>query len=368
MQVAMNTTSNAAVNNFLNHAQAANLSREMDSCNRQAGGCDPQQEQAIRDRYIALSNENISAVQSAIVAGNTQEVQRLLSTAATAQEVSGIFSSRIDEQIFVGRQNNVNNLGSVWGDGASSSDVALAQQVQAFRAGNCQGISSSACDVRVEQALNDRATRALLLAGVTATLPLVAQGISRIANGVSSPTIKPVTLETPSANAKPPLNDAPNVGAGANGEAVSSSGSPPPATSANANVGLRIDLSREAGVPTSTSDVWGASLNDLGQAFNTGGATITPGSARPSSSGNAQILNIEGSSTGVVQVQYSPASNQSSHGGQYYKFTYSDGTELKVIDPATYRVLGWPENGGRTTFVNPGGMTITYDPALKTWR
>ena len=56
-----------------------------------------------------------------------------------------------------------------------------------------------------------------------------------------------------------------------------------PANSANAGVGLRNDLSIEAGVPTSTSNVWGASLDDLEQAFNTGGATVTPGSARASS-------------------------------------------------------------------------------------
>jgi hypothetical protein len=154
----------------------------------------------------------------------------------------------------------------------------------------------------------------------------------------------------------------------ANGATSAPAGAPIPANSANAGVGLRNDLSIQAGVPTSTSNIWGASLDDLKQAFNTGGATITPGAARPSSSGNSQILIVEGSSTGVVQVQYSPASAQSTHGGQYYKFTYADGAELKVIDPANYRVLGWPENGGKTTFLNPGGNVITYDPVSKTWR
>ncbi len=158
------------------------------------------------------------------------------------------------------------------------------------------------------------------------------------------------------------------VGAGANGTAGVPAGTSIPANSANAGVGLRNDLSIQAGVPTSTSNVWGASLDDLKQAFNTGGATITPGSARASSSGNAQILNVEGSSTGVVRVQYSPASTKSDHAGQYYKFTYADGSELKVIDPATYRVLGWPEKGGKTTFQNPSGKVITFDPVTKTWR
>jgi hypothetical protein len=155
---------------------------------------------------------------------------------------------------------------------------------------------------------------------------------------------------------------------GANGATAASTASPIPANSVNAGVGLRNDLSIQAGVPTSTSNVWGSSIGDLNQAFSTGGATVTQGSARASSSRNAQILNVDGSNTGVVQVQYSPASTQSSHGGQYYKFTYADGSELKIIDPATYRVLGWPENGGNTTFTNPSGTVITYDPVSKTWR
>lgn len=127
-------------------------------------------------------------------------------------------------------------------------------------------------------------------------------------------------------------------------------------------------MSIQAGIPTSTKDVWGSSLDDLGRAFSTGGATVTQGSARASSSGNAQILSVADSTTGVVQLQYSPASTKSSHGGQYYKFTYADGSELKIIDPATYRVLGWPENNGKTTFLNPSGTVITYDQKSKTWR
>jgi hypothetical protein len=155
---------------------------------------------------------------------------------------------------------------------------------------------------------------------------------------------------------------------GENGATGFQAGTQIPANSANSGVGLRNDLSTQARIPTSTSDIWGASLDDLKQAFNTGGTTITQGSARASSSGNAQILNVEGSSTGVVQVQYSPASTKSRHGGQYYKFTFTDGSELKIIDPATYRVLGWPENKGNTTFQNQSGKVISFDPITKTWR
>lgn len=198
MQIAMGTAQNAAVNNYLNHAQAANLNREMASCNQQAAGCSFEDERAIRDRYIALSNENIAAVEDAIVAGDAEQVQRLLSTAAPASEVDGVFSSRWDEQIFVGRQNNVNNFGSVKGDGAYASDVEMALKVQAYRQDNCQELSGSACNQKVEQALNDQATRALLLAGVTSALPLAAKGVSLGVNKLTG--TKPVTTSGPSAS------------------------------------------------------------------------------------------------------------------------------------------------------------------------
>jgi hypothetical protein len=46
------------------------------------------------------------------------------------------------------------------------------------------------------------------------------------------------------------------------GASIAANQTPIPANSANAGVGLRNDLSSQAGVPTSTSDVWGASLID----------------------------------------------------------------------------------------------------------
>jgi YD repeat-containing protein len=148
------------------------------------------------------------------------------------------------------------------------------------------------------------------------------------------------------------------------------SGSGVPADSVNAGVDLRADLSRQSGIPTSTTDVWGSSLSDLKQAFSTGGATVTEGEPRASSSGNAQILHVQGSSTGIVQIQYSPASESSTHKGQYYKFTYKDGWQLKVIDPSTYRprLSGWPENDGKMTFVDTNGKTVVFNPETKTWK
>jgi hypothetical protein len=79
---------------------------------------------------------------------------------------------------------------------------------------------------------------------------------------------------------------------------------------------------------------------------------------------------VQGSSTGIVQIQYSPASESSTHKGQYYKFTYKDGWQLKVIDPSTYRprLNGWPENDGKMTFVDKNGKTVVFNPETKTWK
>lgn len=139
---------------------------------------------------------------------------------------------------------------------------------------------------------------------------------------------------------------------------------------ANAATGalLREDLARQAGIPRSIETVWGSSLDDLKASYEMDGWTITDKAPRASSSGNSQIFTIDAPQGGgpvVNQVQYSPASTASEHAGQYYKFSYSDGATVKVIDPATYRVTGWPETN--TTFYNQAGNKIFYDAASKTW-
>ncbi len=104
-----------------------------------------------------------------------------------------------------------------------------------------------------------------------------------------------------------------------------------PASSALAREGLRNDLASQAGIPRSLDQVWGSSLEDLAQAYKMDGATLVPVPPRPGSSGNAQVLKIEGHPT-MKEVQYHPGGGV--HGeAPYYKFTYKDGTEVRVIDP-----------------------------------
>ncbi|RMN77083.1 putative adhesin/hemolysin [Pseudomonas cannabina] len=105
-----------------------------------------------------------------------------------------------------------------------------------------------------------------------------------------------------------------------------------PATSANARVGLREELAAQAGIPRSLDQVWGASLDDLAEAYKMDGATVTRKPPRAGSSGNAQIYIVEGHQM-IKEIQYSPGGGV--HGvGEYYKFTYKDGLEVRIVDPS----------------------------------
>ncbi|RON53984.1 hypothetical protein BK665_12975 [Pseudomonas frederiksbergensis] len=58
----------------------------------------------------------------------------------------------------------------------------------------------------------------------------------------------------------------------------------------------------------------------------------------------------------------------STHGGQYYKFTFADGTKVKVIDPLNYKVQYKANPAGvfeanlekNTVFYNAAGQGLTY--------
>lgn len=120
-----------------------------------------------------------------------------------------------------------------------------------------------------------------------------------------------------------------------------------PATSATTRVGLREDLAGQAGIPRNIvenpSSIWGGSIDDIKQSFTMGGATATL-STKASSSGNAQVYKVDGSATGIKEIQYSPSTvdgvNQSTHIGEYYKITYGGGSKIKIVDPSTYRPGG----------------------------
>jgi len=146
-------------------------------------------------------------------------------------------------------------------------------------------------------------------------------------------------------------------------------------TSATSRVGLREDLAAKAGIPRNIGEkpenVWGSSLDDLKQSFRMDGETVADKPARASSSGNAQIITVEGNPYGIREVQFSPESEVSTHGAQYYKITYADGSKVKIIDPnGGYKLSfkdGKPLYDKNTTYLNPKGQEIIFDPETNTW-
>lgn len=113
-----------------------------------------------------------------IIVGDTVGIKKLEGQAASNSEVSGIYSTRQDEEIFTNRQNNVNNYGSIKGkDSMFGSDLQQAQEVASFRNENCSGLTSTACNQLVTQAMDDRIKRVgvLMLAG--AVTPAAVNGI-----------------------------------------------------------------------------------------------------------------------------------------------------------------------------------------------
>jgi len=197
------------------------------------------------------------------------------------------------------------------------------------------------------------------------------------------PAAKPV-VEQSSSQVQELSNN--NVAAAAKGDVVAESGAPNairgPATSegtANAASGRNLteDLAKDAGIPRdivqNPAGVWGASLDDLKQSFTMDGATVKSKAPYASSSGNAQIFTVENSATGIKEVQFSPASEVSTHGGQYYKITFADGSKVKVIDPSpnayvpTFQKNGQPLYDKNTIYMNPQGQQVIFNPATNSW-
>jgi filamentous hemagglutinin len=171
---------NQTVNNFLKHEQAAAMKADLSKCQAKPGGCTDEDTRALIDKYLRLSNQNISIVDACIKAGNVQCVQTQFGQAASIREVSGMlpFGWGKFEDVFVARQDNVNAYGSVRGKySLFGNDVQQAQAIAKFRSDNCVALSTSACNGLVDQALNDRLMRAGLLSAIGAAVPLAVNGV-----------------------------------------------------------------------------------------------------------------------------------------------------------------------------------------------
>nr|WP_256662533.1 MULTISPECIES: hemagglutinin repeat-containing protein [unclassified Pseudomonas] len=151
-----------------------------------------------------------------------------------------------------------------------------------------------------------------------------------------------------------------------------------PATSAIIRIGLREDLAAQAGIPRNMveapANVWGKSIDDIQQSFQMDGAKLIYEPPRAGSSGNAQVYRVEGGTTGIKEIQYSPSTvggvKPSIHIGEYYKVTYFDGSKAKVVDPSTYRPTfekGMPIYDNNTVYYNPQGQKVVFNSAKNLW-
>nr|WP_308937213.1 hemagglutinin repeat-containing protein [Duganella vulcania] len=179
---------NQVENNFLKHEQATAMRREFDQCDKKSGGCNDAEYVAIRDKYLALSNKNISQIQSCVFSGNVACVSSLEGQAASASEL-GRDLVGADFTIFAGRQNNVLSYQSVNGPASLfGTDAQQAAEVAKFRLSYCGGLSSIACDGLVKDALADQKARVGILMAVGTVIPLATQATINGLRNLKLPT------------------------------------------------------------------------------------------------------------------------------------------------------------------------------------
>ncbi|EIJ48486.1 hypothetical protein GWL_05200 [Herbaspirillum sp. GW103] len=164
---------NEVVNNFLKHADAAALKKEIEACSKKNGRCSDGDVTSIFKKYKEISDQNIAAVQSCIISGDVACVQKNLAEAASVNEVKVLpFGYTKLEDTLIGRQANVISYGSVMGNASlMGTDVDQAKEVATFRTNNCGGLSAAACDGLVKQAMNYRLLRIAALSAIAAATP-----------------------------------------------------------------------------------------------------------------------------------------------------------------------------------------------------
>lgn len=123
---------------------------------------------------------------------------------------------------------------------------------------------------------------------------------------------------------------------------------------------LKRDLAGRAGIPkyidlTKPGNVWGLDGQDLLTHYRLRGFDGSMQPPKAKTSGLAQVFDLEGHPD-IGTVQFHPGGGRA-HGGSYYKFTMHDGSEVKIIDPATYNTRTVKQN---STFFNQQGQRIVF--------
>lgn len=173
------TGGNQVANNFLKHAQAGQMKKDLDACKAKQGGCSTAESDKIFDKYRQLSDQNIAQVQSCIFTGDVSCVNKQLSDAAMHGEVTDTALDSQQEKMLYGRQMNAIS-GSVTGNrNPLAADAQLAQQVAQFRQANCADPGNGACDAKVVQAMQSTQLGALKLVGLAAGAGPMAAVVSK---------------------------------------------------------------------------------------------------------------------------------------------------------------------------------------------
>ncbi|WP_256735539.1 hemagglutinin repeat-containing protein [Pseudomonas sp. dw_612] len=316
------------------------------------------------DSAVTLLTDPAQSWEAVKEFAGSDEAQALL-----GEKVAAAFKSQIDQigtAVVEGGDDNAENLGRQMGQ-------AVALVVQLMIGG---GSSSASSALTLSRMGIDVSVNTVKKIGASVDINAVKAQISKL-QGVLRDTDVPV-IEPPISPPKPGVPPKVEVTPPKDVDPVTPE-SPKgpvepvkvddgiPATSSIAREELRLKLAIEAGIPRSLDQVWGASLDDLVQMYKMDGAKTTPKPPSPGSSGNAQVFTVEGHPL-IKEVQFSPASDESTHGGQYYKFTFTDGTKVKVIDPLNYKVQYKANPAGvfeanlekNTVFYNAAGQGLTY--------
>ncbi len=104
--------------------------------------------------------------------------------------------------------------------------------------------------------------------------------------------------------------------------------------------------------------VWGGTVDDFVLAYQMDGATLTRLPPKKGTSGRAQAYSVQGHPE-ISEFQYHPG-NGRHESGEYYKFVFKDGTEIRMIDsesgfsPGTITMCQqcFDKDGSRLKYIN----------------
>jgi filamentous hemagglutinin len=255
--------------------------------------------------------------------------------------------SQIAEAATVGGDENAENVGRQMGQ-------AVALIVQLMAGG---GSNSANASLQLSRMGIDVSVKTIKEVGATVKIDNLKTQITKFSDRVSDSDVPVLDPQKPVAPTKPDVPNKPDVPQKPDVEPPKTDKTPPevddpvipekpvdpgkpievddgiPATSAIAREELRLKLAIEAGIPRTLDQVWGATVDDFIQAYKMDGATLTRKPPKPGTSGKAEAYLVEGHPE-ISEFQYHPGSG--THGsGEYYKFVYKDGLEVRVIDSSS---------------------------------